>query len=83
MDFNELLKKYSDIEDSVYDFLVKKYRTNRYSEEVTKSNPAGIAQAMINMMVLEELKKFNENFEKSKEEKIVESPVKKPEVKKK
>lgn len=66
MDINELLKKYSEIEDGVYMYLIQKFRTNRYSEEVVKSNPSGMTQAMINLLLLDEIKKLNENISKDK-----------------
>lgn len=66
MGINELLKKYSEIEDGVYMHLIQKFRTNRYSEEVVKSNPSGMTQAMINLLLLDEIKKLNENLSKDK-----------------
>lgn len=66
MDINELLKKYSEIEDGVYMYLIQKFRTNRYSEEVVKSNPSGMTQAMINLLLLDEIKKLNANISKDK-----------------
>lgn len=62
MTTQDLLKKYFEIEEEVYIYLMQKFRSNRYSEEIVKSNPSGMTQAMISLLLLDEIKKLNENF---------------------
>lgn len=62
MTTQDLLKKYFEIEEEVYIYLMQKFRSNRYSEEIVKANPSGMTQAMINLLLLDEIKKLNENF---------------------